>query len=57
MLGRQVKTLKNGLQTSGNKIIQWNATNDQGQPVSAGVYFYIIEAGEFKQIKKIILLK
>ena len=57
MLGRQVKTLINGLQTSGNKIIQWNATNDQGQPVSAGVYFYIIEAGEFKQIKKIILLK
>ena len=57
MLGRQVKTLINGLQTSGNKIIQWNATIDQGQPVSAGVYLYIIEAVEFKQIKKIIFLK
>ena len=57
MLGRQVKTLKNGLQTSGNKIIQWNATNDQGKLVPAGVYLYSIEAGEFRQTKKMILLK
>ena len=57
MMGREVKTLVNGSQTAGSRIIQWNATNNEGQPVSAGVYLYRIEAGEFTQTKKMILLK
>ena len=43
--------------TSGFKSIQWDATNNLGQPVSAGVYLYTIEAGEYRQTKKMILLK
>ena len=35
----------------------WNATNDLGQPVSAGVYLYVIQAGEFKDTKKMVLMK
>ena len=31
-------------QSSGYNSVQWNATNNQGQPVSAGVYLYNIEA-------------
>ena len=31
--------------------------NDKGTSVSAGVYLYSIEAGEFRQTKKMILLK
>ena len=42
MMGRQVKTLINGLQSSNYKSVQWNATNNQGEPVSAGVYLYKI---------------
>ena len=57
MTGRQVKTLINGFQTSGYKSIQWNATNNTGKPVSAGVYFYTIQAGDFVDTKKMILLK
>jgi len=57
MMGREVKTLVNGSQTAGSRIIQWNTTNNEGQPVSAGVYLYRIEAGEFSQTKKMILLK
>ena len=43
--------------SAGYKSVHWKATNNQGQPVSAGVYFYSIKAGEFRQTKKMILLK
>ena len=57
ILGTEIAILVNGTQNSGSNIVQWNATNDQGQPVPAGLYFYRIEAGTFKQTKKMILLK
>ena len=56
-MGRVVKTLINSSQTAGYKSIQWNATNNAGQPVSAGIYLYMIQAGEFRQTKKMVLLK
>jgi len=57
MMGRQVKTLINGLQTPGYKTVQWDATNDKNRPVSAGLYLYTIQAGEFRQVRKMVLLK
>jgi len=57
IMGRVVKTLINGSQTAGYKSTQWNATNNAGEPVSAGVYLYTIQAGEFRQTKKMVLLK
>jgi flagellar hook assembly protein FlgD len=56
-MGRVVKTLVNGSQTAGYRSIQWNATNDEGKPVSAGIYLYTIQAGEFRQTRKMVLLK
>ena len=57
MMGRIVKTLVNSSQTAGYKSIKWNATNDKNEPVSAGLYLYTIQAGEFRQTKKMVLLK
>ena len=57
MMGRIVKTLVNGSQTAGFKSIKWNATNDRNEPVSAGLYLYTIQTGEFRQTKKMVLLK
>ena len=57
MLGNVINNLVNTYRSPGYKSVQWNATNNQGQPVSAGVYLYSIEAGEFRQTKKMILLK
>ena len=57
MIGRLVKTLINDQQTAGYKSIQWNATNDFGEPVSTGLYLYTVQAGEFKQTKKMVLLR
>ena len=57
MMGRVVKTLINDSQTAGYKSIRWNATNDRNEPVSAGLYLYTIQAGKFRQTKKMVLLK
>jgi len=57
MLGNVVNNLVNTKQSSGYKSVQWNATDNLGQPVSVGVYLYSIEAGDFRQTKKMILLK
>tara|TARA_Y100000591_G_C21782353_1_gene671821 strand:+ start:1193 stop:1327 length:135 start_codon:yes stop_codon:yes gene_type:complete len=43
-----VNNLANTYQSSGYKSVQWNANNNQGQPVSAGVYIYAIETGEYR---------
>ena len=57
MMGRVVKTLVNTSQTAGFKSVQWNATNDRNEPVSAGLYLYTIQAENFRQTKKMVLLK
>jgi len=57
MLGKVVNNLLNTRQSAGYKSIQWNATNNAGQQISAGLYLYTIETGNFSQTKKMILLK
>ena len=57
MLGNVVNNLVNENQSSGYKSVQWNATDNLGKPASAGVYLYSIETKDFRQTKKMILLK
>ena len=57
MLGRQVKTLLNQTQDAGYRSVIWDATNDYGKPVSAGIYLYQIQVGEYISTKKMVLLK
>ncbi len=57
VLGQKVRALANGPMPAGYHSIEWNSTNDAGQPVSSGVYLYRLTAGEFVETKKMILLK
>jgi len=57
ILGREVIELIKGHQEAGYKSIRWNGRNKSGQLVSAGMYFYAIEAGKYSAIRKMILLK
>jgi hypothetical protein len=55
--GRHISKLVSSRQTAGYRSIQWDATNNAGKPMSAGLYLYTIQAGEFRQTKKMVLLK
>ena len=57
MLGRTINTIVNEVQDAGYQSMIWDATNDYGKPVSAGIYLYQIRAGEYMQTKKMVLLK
>ena len=57
LMGREVRTMINSEQTAGFKNIQWNATDNLGKSVPAGMYIYTIQAGEFRQTRKMVLLK
>lgn len=57
LLGREVAVLVNRLEEPGFKTVVWNTGDNAGQPVSAGVYLYRIEAGDYSRTRKMILLK
>ena len=57
MMGRTVRNLINRQETAGYKSIEWDSANDVGVSVSAGLYLYRIQAGDFVQTRKMVLLK
>lgn len=52
VLGREIRTLVNEMQTQGNHEVTFDGTN-----VSSGVYFYALRTDNFSAIKKMILTK
>ncbi|MEJ2634013.1 MAG: T9SS type A sorting domain-containing protein [Calditrichia bacterium] len=52
LTGREVVTLKEGKFPAGRHEVRWNAGD-----MASGIYFYRLEAGEFRQTKKLILIR
>ena len=57
ILGRKVKTLVNQYQLAGSWTVTWDARDSGNQPVSAGMYFYRLRAGDTEMVKKMLLIK
>lgn len=57
VLGKKVRTLLDGDQNPGAHKVYWNGTNDYGQVVSSGIYFYRLEAESFTATRKMMLMK
>jgi PKD repeat protein len=55
--GQLVRTLVNGFESAGHKNARWNATDDRGQTVSTGIYFYQLKAEGFSETRKMLLMK
>ncbi len=57
ILGQKVTTLFDQPQVAGYHTVIWSRMTSQGKPAATGIYFYRIEAGEFVDSKKMLLLK
>ncbi len=52
IIGREVSRLVDGYQEAGYKTVIFDASN-----VASGIYFYRIQAGDFVETRKLILIK
>jgi hypothetical protein len=57
ILGRQIRTLVNKIQDPGMHSVIWNGLDDSGNAVAAGVYFSRVQASDFNDSKKLVLLR
>ena len=57
VLGREVKTLVDERKPAGRYTVQWDGTNHAGKPVTSGVYLYHLQAGQFEQTRKMLLVR
>ena len=60
--GRIVHTLDVGFQSFGyyasrDKAAYWDGRNRSGELVSSGIYFYRLQAGDYSQTRKMVILK
>lgn len=55
--GRKVRTLVNTIKNTGNYSLIWDGSNDSGQNLASGIYFYQIHTEKYIKTKKMILLK
>ncbi|MCK4339049.1 MAG: T9SS type A sorting domain-containing protein [Candidatus Cloacimonetes bacterium] len=55
--GQKVKTLISYQLSAGNHSVVWNGTDDNGNPVSSGIYFYKLSTKDKTFIKKMILMR
>ena len=57
IIGREIKTLIKTNQSFGSRSISWDGTNDNGEVLPGGIYYYLIKANTYRKIKKMIFLK
>jgi len=57
ILGREIRTLVNTEQTQGVHKVEWDGKNNSGSMAASGTYIYRIDAGDFVQSKKMVMIK
>jgi len=55
--GREIAVLVDDEQPSGSHGARWNGQDANGHRVASGVYFYILQAGDQRRTRKMVLLK
>ncbi|MCK4404030.1 MAG: T9SS type A sorting domain-containing protein [candidate division Zixibacteria bacterium] len=57
IIGQKVRTLVDEEMNPGVYVVDWGGKDENERPVSSGIYFYRMQAGDFSDMKKMVLLK
>ncbi|MCB9058546.1 MAG: T9SS type A sorting domain-containing protein [Calditrichae bacterium] len=57
IMGNKIVTLLDEIVSAGEHEIIWNTTLNKNNKISSGIYYYTMQAGNFRQTKQIILIK
>ena len=57
LLGQRIVRLYDATAPAGYLDLTWNVKDARGRQVGSGVYFYKVEAKDFRQVRKMVLLK
>ncbi|OPX21603.1 MAG: hypothetical protein B1H02_07385 [Candidatus Latescibacteria bacterium 4484_107] len=57
LLGQEVRRLVDEKMAAGAHSAQWDGRDDSGNPLASGVYLCRFRAGDFRQTKRIVLLR
>jgi len=56
-IGKKIRTLVDDYVQAGQHQIIWDGKNDNGIQVSTGIYYYIMQSGSFRSMKKAVFMK
>ncbi len=57
IFGEEIRTLVDEQREAGYHRVRWDGKDENGKPVTSGVYLYQLRAGSFSQVKKMSLLR
>ena len=57
LAGRLIRTLLKEERGMGKHTIRWNGTNNAGHSIASGSYYYELQVGDFRQTRKMTLIK
>jgi len=57
ILGQEIRTLVDNERMPGNYQVIWDGKDERGNEVSSGIYFYQLKTGDYKETKKMSVLR
>jgi len=55
--GQLLRTIVEGMGQAGNNQIIWDGLDEEGKGISSGIYFYKLNAGEWSQTRRMLLMR
>ena len=55
--GRHIRTLVDGAQGAGGHEVVWTGTDDAGRMIKSGLYFYALQVGEERVVRKMLCVE
>lgn len=55
--GQHIRTLVDGERAAGGYSVTWDGTGDTGRDVTSGVYMCRMETGDYRAVRKMLLVR